>query len=224
MRVLVTGSAGQVAQVFIRAHTAPDATSGLEFRALDVVPTEGVADSIIGDISDEAAVVKAAEGCDAIVHLTHGGGNSAPWEQALKVDYIGTYNVFEAAVRCGCSRVVYASRAGVMSGFGPEAPYAMDETRTVHMTPKPVGYYSVSKVFGESLGYMYATRETRATTTALARCSSREVGRCYRADQTARPARLPMLCTLVSAVDRSPLALASIAAALQSTRLSVSSA
>ena len=159
MRVLVTGSAGQVAQVFMRAHTT-DPTSSLSFRALDIVPTDGVEDCIVGDISDEATVVKAAEGCDAIVHLTHGGGNGAPWAQALKVDYVGTYNVFEAAVRNQCSRVVYASRAGVMSGFGENSPYAMDETRTVHMTPKPVGYYSVSKVFGESLGYMYATRES----------------------------------------------------------------
>ena len=167
MRVLVTGAAGQVAQVFIRAHSdladrPPGTSESLTFRALDLVATDipGVDDCVVGDISDEATVVRAAEGCDAIVHLTHGGGNGAPWEQALKVDYIGTYNVFEAAIRNKCRRVVYASRAGVMSGFSENSPYAMDETRTVHMTPKPVGYYSVSKVFGESLGYMYATRES----------------------------------------------------------------
>ena len=80
MKVLVTGSAGQVAQVFLAAAK----NSSLTFRCLDIVATPGQPESIVGDISDLDTVVAAASGCDAIVHLTHGGGNGAPWEQALK--------------------------------------------------------------------------------------------------------------------------------------------
>ena len=46
-------------------------------------------------------------------------------------------------------RIAYASRAGLLS------PYPQNITRTIDMMPQPQSYYSVSKAFGESLGYMY---------------------------------------------------------------------
>ena len=151
MKVLLVGGAGQVAQNLVKSIPAWD------FRALDAVPSSpGVADSLLGDVADLDTLVTASCGMDAIVHLTHGGGNSAPWSNTLPVDYIGTYNIFEAAARNGVARVVFASRAGIMGGSNEGAPYPPDRTRTVEMLPKPVGYYSVAKVFGEALGYHYA--------------------------------------------------------------------
>jgi NAD+ dependent glucose-6-phosphate dehydrogenase len=44
-----------------------------------------------------------------------------------------------------------------MGGSDEGAPYSPNTLRTVDLTPKPVGLYSVAKVFGEALGYHYAT-------------------------------------------------------------------
>jgi uronate dehydrogenase len=60
--------------------------------------------------------------------------------------------VFEAAREAGVRRIAFASRAGML------ADYPEDRTRAVDLPPRPTDYYSVSKVFGEALGYMYATR------------------------------------------------------------------
>ena len=48
--------------------------------------------------------------------------------------------------------MAFASRAGLLS------KYPKDVTRTVDMLPLPQSTYDISKIFGESFGYMYAHR------------------------------------------------------------------
>ena len=67
----------------------------------------------------------------------------------LQSNFIGTYNVFEAARQNGVKRVAYASRAGVLT------LYPRSIHRTVDMTTTPVGIYTVSKVFGEGLAPLF---------------------------------------------------------------------
>ena len=98
------------------------------------------------------AVLRATEGMDAVIHLAGNPSGGASWEEILHANFIGTYTLFEAASRNGVRRVAFASRAGLL------APYPQDVVRTIDMTPRPESYYSISKVFGESLGYMYAVR------------------------------------------------------------------
>jgi uronate dehydrogenase len=88
------------------------------------------------------------EGMDAIVHLGGLPGGD-DWDALLQSNFIGTYHVFEAARKHGVKRIAYASRAGVLG------PYPKDQTRTTDMVPRPVGHYTISKVFGESLAYSY---------------------------------------------------------------------
>ena len=87
---------------------------------------------------------------DAVIHLaTVAGGEE--WDNGLN-SMIGTYNAFEAARTNGVKRIAYASRGGVLS----RAHYA--GPRTLDMLPKPRNFYTISKVFGESIGYMYSAR------------------------------------------------------------------
>ena len=146
-RILVTGSAGVIGTTIV---------NGLKdrypLRGFDRVPTPGLDDEVVGDITDMDAVLRATEGMDAIIHLAGNPSGGASWEEILNANFIGTYTLFEAANRNGVRRVAFASRAGLL------APYPQDVFRTVDMTPRPESYYSISKVFGESLGYMYAVR------------------------------------------------------------------
>ena len=142
--MLLTGGAGQVAQALV-AGADPRLFT---FRALDIVPTPNVPDHIVASCTDASAVLAAAEGVDAIVHLTHAGGEhgNAPLET---VDYAGAVAVFEAARQHCVARVgeappaalsihfhpltrcsaVFASRAGVVGGWQPTSPHPADTTR-----------------------------------------------------------------------------------------------
>ena len=146
-RILVTGSAGAVGTIIV---------NGLKdkypLRGFDRVSTPGMDDEGVGDITDMDAVLKATEGMDAIIHLAGNPSGGASWEEILHANFIGTYTLFEAANRNGVRRVAFASRAGLL------APYPQDVYRRIDMPPRPESYYSISKVFGESLGYMYAVR------------------------------------------------------------------
>ncbi len=144
MRVLVTGAAGRVGQCVVR---------GLQknhyVRGHDRVPMPDLADQVVADLTDFAAVSRAIDSMEAIVHLGGLPGGD-DWHELLQSNFVGTYNVFEAARQLGVKRIAYASRAGVLS------PYPQQQTRTAEMVPRPLGHYTVSKVFGEALAYSYA--------------------------------------------------------------------
>jgi len=146
MRILITGAAGNIGTVLARGMGDRH-----QFRGLDSVPMPELDDAVVADIGDADAVLQAAQGMEAIIHLVNVPGGE--WEHALQ-SMIGTYNVFEAARQVGIRRVAYASRAGLL----PSSYYPRTIHRTADMPPKPESYYSISKVFGESIGYMYSAR------------------------------------------------------------------
>ena len=144
MRVLITGAAGGVGTQLVEGMKDRYA-----LRGLDRLPVPDLEDSIIGDVADFDTMLRATRGMDAVIHLT---GVDHEWEGVLQSNIIGTYNMLETARQNKVRRIAYASRAGV---HGPQP----DEIRrTVDMVPRPVGHYSVSKVFGEALGHSYASQ------------------------------------------------------------------
>ena len=146
MRVLITGAAGAVGSTLVNGLKEK-----YQIRGFDRVPMPGLEDAVVGDVADFDAVLAATEGMDAVIHLA-GHPTERPWPELLQSNYVGTYNTFEAARQNRVRRIAYASRAGLLS------PYPKRVTRTVEMPPRPESLYSVSKVFGESLGYMYSAR------------------------------------------------------------------
>ena len=147
MRVLMTGSAGNVGRILVRGLK-----DKFEFRGFDLKPTAGLEDSVVGDLADFDAVLKATEGMEAVIHLGAAAGGGEPWERVLPSNIIGTYNVFEASRQNGVRRIAFASRACVVCAY-PE--WMM---RTADLVPRSDTYYTVSKVFGEQIGYMYSSR------------------------------------------------------------------
>jgi len=151
MKVLVTGASGRIGRAFrenyrdyyslrLIYHQTPMEASAVE----EVVPA---------DITDFDSLLKTMEGVEAVVHLAADPRVNAPWDSILKLNLVGTYNVFEAAYRYGVKKVVFAS-SNHACGFavtesnlvGPDAPI------------RPDSLYGVSKVFGETLGRYYADR------------------------------------------------------------------
>jgi len=101
---------------------------------------------IEGAVADAALVARAAEGCQAVVHLAAVASVQASVEDPVRThqsNFIGTLNVCEAMRVAGIKRVLFASSAAVYGNNGEGQ--AIDED-----TPKaPLTPYAVDKLASE---------------------------------------------------------------------------
>lgn len=159
--VLVTGMSGLIGRAMKERLADKYA-----FRALNRSPLEGVP-CHRADIADLQAIRPAFEGVDTVVHLAALARSEAPWEDILRHNIIGTYNVFEAARLAGAKRVVYASSGATVGNYERDLPYSAlvaghyDGGRSwpmvTHESPvRPHTLYGVSKVVGETLARHFA--------------------------------------------------------------------
>jgi uronate dehydrogenase len=91
------------------------------------------------------------DGVNAVVHMG-GVSTEQPWEPILAGNIVGMVNLYEAARLQGVKRIVFASSNHV-TGF-----YRQDEVVNTRMSPKPDGFYGLSKAFGEDLAQLYWDR------------------------------------------------------------------
>ncbi len=164
-RVLVTGLSGVVGSALRDEFEDRYELSSLSRYGAEGIPEER---NFKGNISDLESIVPAFEGQDTVVHLAADRSATADWASALKNNFVGTYNVFEAAKIAGVKRVVYGSSQHSTGGFYLDEPYRyimagefdkverpyplLDETIPI----RPSGYYGTSKAYGEALGSYYA--------------------------------------------------------------------
>ncbi len=88
------------------------------------------------------------QGTDMVVHFgAH--PDEAPFEQLLGPNFIGAYNVWEAASRHKLHRVVYASSIHAVGMHARQEAIGID---TPH---RPDSFYGLAKCFAEDLGRMY---------------------------------------------------------------------
>jgi uncharacterized protein YbjT (DUF2867 family) len=118
VRVLVTGGTGIVGRAAItellrRGHTVRLLSRGAE---RDVGSwTHGV-EPFAGDVSDAAAIIGAADGCAAVVHIVGIVEESPPDVTFDAVNVGGTRNIMGEAERAGVKRVVFISSLGADRG------------------------------------------------------------------------------------------------------------
>jgi nucleoside-diphosphate-sugar epimerase len=146
--VLVTGSAGRIG----RAVVAELQARGRAVRGFDVVPTPGLADSVAGSVADEAAVRRAMDGVDAVVHLAATPDDDDFLTRLLPNNVVGVYQVFEAARAAGVRRLVLASSGQVVWWRRIRGPWPV--TADGPVTPR--GWYAATKVFQEAAGRAFA--------------------------------------------------------------------
>ena len=147
-RVLLTGAAGGIGTRLRRLLPPlyPDLVLSDIKAPADLEPTERF---VAADLADAAAVERAVEGVDGIVHLG-GFSTEGPWATILQANIVGCYNLFEAARRNGVKRVIFASSNHAV-GFYPRSRKIDTEAHVL-----PDSRYGVSKAFGEALGAFYA--------------------------------------------------------------------
>ena len=165
--ILITGASGLIGTaVWKNMSDSPDRYA---LTGFDLAPDPSKGKSvIIGNINDFAAVRRAIEGRDQIVHLGANAGAGDLWDRIRESNLIGTYNVFEAAREAGVKRVIVASTGQVTWNYEQEPPLAAviagrhprqpgGYRKIDHTWPvRPSGLYAASKVWGESLGRYYS--------------------------------------------------------------------
>lgn len=151
MHVVVTGGAGFVGANLVR-HLLDGGVAG-QVTVVDDLST-GCRDNLAGldaelieaTILDPAALDRALDGADAVVHLAARPSVPRSIEDPLAshaANATGTLQVLEAARRAGGPHTVVASSSSVY-GQNPTLPKSED------LRPRPVSPYAVSKLATES--------------------------------------------------------------------------
>ena len=150
-RILLTGAAGKVGTALRPIlRTQYENVLLTDITAItDLAPEERF---IQADLQNLSAMEELCRQVDAVVHLGGMVGAAYRFEDVLGPNIIGAHNVFEAAVRQGIKRVVYASSHHVV-GFAPRGSYLDHRT-----APRPNGEYALSKAYGESAASYYADK------------------------------------------------------------------
>jgi len=149
-RLLITGAAGKLGRHLRQALKPCCRTMVLT----DVAPMEAPAENEEvreADLRDEAAALGLMRDVDAIVHLA-GIIVEAPFDEILKSNIVGGYNVWEGARRAGVRRIVFASSCHAVG------MYRRDERLDAQSPKRPDGFYGLSKAFTEDLARLYYDR------------------------------------------------------------------
>ncbi len=155
-RLAVTGGSGLVGR-----HITAHLRQRHEVAVLDLVPPPLPEVRFIQvDILDLEALEKALAGCDVVVHmaaiplpLEH------PPERVFLINALGTFNVLEAAVRCGVKRLVFFSSESVLGFSFMEKRIWPDYLPIDEDHPlRPQDPYALSKLVGEEICRAYSRR------------------------------------------------------------------
>lgn len=160
--ILVTGMSGLIGGLAGRKFSEQYDVTALGRSEVVGFPTTVV------DIGDGiAGILPALEGVDTVVHMAASRGRVTD-EIHMKANIQGVYNLFEACRITGVKRIVAASTGAVVAGYEKDDPFKslvhnpnfeIPDPRpmvTTETAIRPTSMYSVSKMFTENLGRMFA--------------------------------------------------------------------
>ena len=104
------------------------------------------------DLNNIDKLKKAMKNIDVVVNLAAESNPDASFEELIKPNLIGSYNVFEAARQAKVKRVIFASSVHAVRG------YPLGKKIKEKYAPKPSCFYGASKVFGEALCYIFSNK------------------------------------------------------------------
>ena len=147
-KLVLTGAAGRLGS-YLREPLAAMCDSLVSTDIKDDIGTLYEGESYVqADIADLDVMVSITEGADMVIHF---GAivDEGPFEELLGPNFIGAYNIWEAAHRNGLRRVVYASSIHAVGMYPKNQHIGTD------VPHRPDTFYGLAKCFAEDLGSMY---------------------------------------------------------------------
>lgn len=164
-KIVLTGAHGALGSV-LRAPLSRMAETLISTDILEqpktLMPNETWA---VADLARYDHIAPLMDGAEMVVHF---GAvvDEKPFEELLGPNYVGAYNVWEAAYRAGARRVVYASS---IHAVGMAETWSGVDTDTAH---RPDTFYGLAKCFAEDMGRMYwEKRGLEAVCLRIASCT-----------------------------------------------------
>jgi len=145
-RVLVTGAAGALGRSIAPAL----ASRGHQVSGFDRAPMPHLEDAVIGELTDRAAIDRATDGIDTVIHLAAYPDPADLLGTLLEPNVIGLHHVVESSLLAGAKRLVLASSSQVDAGHDRRSGPAHAGVRA------PTNYYALTKLWAEDLGEMTA--------------------------------------------------------------------
>jgi len=150
MKVLVTGSSGQIGSYVCENLMRDHQVVGLDIRDQPYDSLKRF--SVVGDIRDQGSVRNALKGVEAVVHCAAQVSVVKSTEDPLQdasTNVLGTVNMLTESVAAGVSKFIYISSAAVL---GNPKYIPIDENHPTN----PMSNYGVSKLAGEKYAYAFA--------------------------------------------------------------------
>jgi uronate dehydrogenase len=147
-RIVLTGAAGRLGS-YLRE---PLSRMADELVSTDIAESPGRLCAneryVQADLAEMDQIAPVIEGAEMVVHF---GAvvDEKPFEVLLGPNFIGSYNVWEAAYRTGARRIVYASSIHAVGMYPRQQRIGTD------VPHRPDGFYGLAKCFTEDLGRMY---------------------------------------------------------------------
>jgi len=148
--VLVTGSSGRIGRAVVHELQA----RGHRVRGFDRRPTPGLADMVVGDLTDAAAVARATAGVQTLIHLAATPDDADFLKEIVPNNIIGVYHVLESAQQAGVRRLILASSGQVVWYQRFRGPLPLTATDP----PTPRYWYAAAKMFLEGAGRAFAEK------------------------------------------------------------------
>jgi nucleoside-diphosphate-sugar epimerase len=161
MKVLVTGGGGFLGGAVVRrllaaGHRVRSLQRG-DYPALAALGVE----QCRADLADRAAVARAVEGCDAVIHCAAKAGVWGRFKDYYRANILGTENIVAACQSSGVGRLVFTSSPSVVFN-------GSDENGIAENAPYPARYlahYPRTKAAAEQM--VLAANSARLATVAL---------------------------------------------------------
>ncbi|MEO0730442.1 MAG: NAD(P)-dependent oxidoreductase, partial [Pseudomonadota bacterium] len=147
-KIVLTGASGALGHE-LRATLSARCDALLSVDLVDL-KTETLANEtfVKADVAELGPMLTALEDADAVVHFA-AIPDERPFETLLGPNFIGAYNIWEAAHQNGVRRVVYASSIHAVG------MYAKTDHAGLSVPHRPDSFYGLAKCFAEDLGRMY---------------------------------------------------------------------
>ena len=148
MKLVLTGAAGRLSS-YLREPLAKMADGLVSTDIADDIGELYAGETYIqGDLASLDDMMTVLEGADMVVHMG-AYADEGPFEKLLGPNFVGAYNIWEAAFRHGLKRVVYASSIHAVG------MYPKNEFIGTDVPHRPDTFYGLAKCFAEDLGRMY---------------------------------------------------------------------